>query len=148
PPCTVGVSSGGATLSEGMPSAESQSDDVIRTSFTQVDRAPPGQAAPALRKFELTIPKEVPGAETPLVTLPRERAKRGEAVSRLFPELPPLPEEPAPLPGPNGRPYRLADLQQLAAANSPALRQAASDVEAARGLMIQAGLYPNPTVGY
>ena len=53
-----------------------------------------------------------------------------------------------PLPGPNGRPYTLADLQQLAAANSPTLRQAASDVEAARGLLQQAGLYPNPTIGY
>ena len=53
-----------------------------------------------------------------------------------------------PQPGPNGRPYTLADLQRLAAANSPTLRQAASDVEAARGVMIQAGLYPNPTIGY
>ena len=53
-----------------------------------------------------------------------------------------------PLPGPNGQPYTLAELQRLAAANSPALRQAASDVEAARGLLIQAGTYPNPTIGY
>jgi cobalt-zinc-cadmium efflux system outer membrane protein len=53
-----------------------------------------------------------------------------------------------PLPGPDGRPYTLADLQRLAAANSPTLRQAASDVEAAKGLLIQAGLYPNPTMGY
>ena len=53
-----------------------------------------------------------------------------------------------PQPGPDGRPYTLADFQRLAAANNPALRQAASDVEAARGLMIQAGLYPNPTIGY
>jgi cobalt-zinc-cadmium efflux system outer membrane protein len=52
------------------------------------------------------------------------------------------------LPGPDGRPYTLADFQRLAAANNPALRQASSDVEAARGLMIQAGLYPNPTIGY
>jgi cobalt-zinc-cadmium efflux system outer membrane protein len=36
-------------------------------------------------------------------------------------------------------------LQQIAAANSPQLRQAASDVEAARGNMIQADAYPNPT---
>jgi cobalt-zinc-cadmium efflux system outer membrane protein len=42
----------------------------------------------------------------------------------------------------------LADLQQIAAANSPELRQAASDVEAARGNLIQARAYPNPTVGY
>jgi cobalt-zinc-cadmium efflux system outer membrane protein len=42
----------------------------------------------------------------------------------------------------------LADLQRLAMTNSPVLRQAAADVEAARGAVIQAGLYPNPTVGY
>jgi len=34
-------------------------------------------------------------------------------------------------PAPNGRPFTLDDLQRLAAANSPVLRQAASDVEAA-----------------
>jgi cobalt-zinc-cadmium efflux system outer membrane protein len=56
--------------------------------------------------------------------------------------------EPTALPGPDGHPYTLADLQQLAAANSPTLRQAASDVEAARGALIQARTYPNPTVGY
>jgi cobalt-zinc-cadmium efflux system outer membrane protein len=131
-----------------VPGSETPPGDVIRTEFTQVDRAPPGQAAPPLSKFELMIPKAIPGAETPLVKLPGEPAAREDAVTRLFPQLPPLPEEPVPLPSPNGRPYTLADLQRLAAANSPALRQAASDVEAARGLMIQARLYPNPTIGY
>jgi cobalt-zinc-cadmium efflux system outer membrane protein len=130
------------------PANASKPDDVIRTSLTQVDRAPPGQAASPLHKFELTIPREVPGSETPPVKLPDERERRGEAIARLFPQLPPLPEEPVPLPGPDGRPYALADLQRLAAANSPILRQAASDVEAARGNLIQAGLYPNPTIGY
>ena len=48
-------------------------------------------------------------------------------------------------PGPEGKPYTLADLQRLAAANSPTLRQAASDVEAAKGNLIQAKTYPNPT---
>src|SRR5262249_38798947 len=62
--------------------------------------------------------------------------------------LPPLPEEPKARPGPDGKPYTLADLQQLAAANSPTLRQAAADVEAAKGALIQARAYPNPTVSY
>ena len=51
-------------------------------------------------------------------------------------------------PGPGGKPYTLADLQRLAAANSPTLRQAASDVEAAKGNLIQAKTYPNPTIAY
>ena len=36
----------------------------------------------------------------------------------------------------------------MAVARNPLIRQAASDVEAARGNMIQAGAYPNPHVGY
>jgi cobalt-zinc-cadmium efflux system outer membrane protein len=143
-----GEAPGAATPSQGASGSETPPDDAVRTAVTQVDRAPPGQTVPPLSKFELTIPRAIPGAETPLVKLPSEPAERGEAVSRLFPKLPPLPEEPEPLPGPNGHSYTLADLQRIAAANSPALRQAASDVEAARGLMIQARLYPNPTVGY
>ena len=123
-------------------------DNVIRASLPQIERSDPGLAAPQPGKFELTIPKAVPGSEAPLVTLPADRAERPAAVARLFPELPPLPEEPVPQPGPEGHPYTLADFQRLAAANNPLLRQAASDVEAARGLMVQAGLYPNPTVGY
>ncbi len=38
----------------------------------------------------------------------------------------------------------LEELQSLAESSSPALRQAAADVETARGVAIQAGLYPNP----
>jgi cobalt-zinc-cadmium efflux system outer membrane protein len=52
------------------------------------------------------------------------------------------------LPGPGGQPYTLAQLQQLAAENSPTLIQAAADVEAARGRLDQAWAFPNPTVGY
>jgi cobalt-zinc-cadmium efflux system outer membrane protein len=123
-------------------------ENVIRASFTQIERADPGLNPQPPGKFELTIPKAVPGSEAPLVTLPADRSERPAAVARLFPQLPPLPEEPTAQPGPDGRPYTLADFQRLAAENNPTLRQAASDVEAARGLMIQAGLYPNPKIGY
>jgi cobalt-zinc-cadmium efflux system outer membrane protein len=42
----------------------------------------------------------------------------------------------------------LAQLQAIAVTHNPLIRQAASDVEAARGNWIQAGAYPNPHVGY
>lgn len=42
----------------------------------------------------------------------------------------------------------LEDLEQLALEGNPTLRQAAATLEAARGRAVQAGLYPNPTVGY
>jgi outer membrane protein, heavy metal efflux system len=98
--------------------------------------------------IEPKIPPEVPGSETPLLKLPEEEKARQLAKERIFGKLPPLPIEPKPLPGPNGKPYTLAELQQLAAANSPALKQAVADVEAARGNLVQARAYPNPTVGW
>ena len=74
--------------------------------------------------------------------------QKQQAIRRLYPELPPLPATPTPLPGPNGRPYTLADLQKLAAENSPTLRQAVSDVKAAEGALVQAKTYQNPTFAY
>ena len=42
----------------------------------------------------------------------------------------------------------LADLEQLALSNNPTLEQAAAGVEVERGSFQQAGLYPNPQIGY
>src|SRR5262249_30469104 len=69
----------------------------------------------------------------------REKAIR-EAYPRLIPAAAVLLAE--------GAPLSLADLQQIALANSPVLTQAKADMEAAYGRVIQAGLHPNPTVGY
>src|SRR5262245_39793686 len=43
---------------------------------------------------------------------------------------------------------RLEDLEQMGLANNPTLRQADAEVRATQGRQRQAGLYPNPTVGY
>jgi len=100
------------------------------------------------RKLDLNIPPGLPGSEAPRVELPRDNAKIDREIDRIYPELPPLPLEPPALPGPDGRPYTLSDLQRLAAANNPTLRQAAADVESARGALVQAKAYPNPGSGY
>jgi cobalt-zinc-cadmium efflux system outer membrane protein len=121
--------------------------DIQTTAFMQADNQPPGPVA-AQSLAEIKIPPEIPGSETRRIELPRDAAAKQRTIRRIYPKLPPLPEEPKPLPGPNGKPYTLADLQLLAAAHSPTLRQAASDVEAARGALIQARAYPNPTVSY
>ena len=42
----------------------------------------------------------------------------------------------------------LEDLEQRALKNNPTLRQAESEIRAARGRSVQAGLWPNPTIGY
>jgi cobalt-zinc-cadmium efflux system outer membrane protein len=99
------------------------------------------------RKPDIQIPSEVPGSEAAPLKFSKDKKIREQEVRRAYPELLPLPKSPVPLPAPSGHPYTLAELQQLAAENSPTLRQAAADVEAAKGNFIQARAYPNPAVG-
>lgn len=115
--------------------------------------APPTQ--PELpSKFEdrLKIPAELPGADArpiPIPADPTKRQERAEAVRRFYEQ--PLPELPADIvvhAGPKGVPLALGELQNIAVVKHPKLRQAAADVEAASGAAIQAGLYPNPTIGF
>jgi cobalt-zinc-cadmium efflux system outer membrane protein len=73
------------------------------------------------------------------------KEERERAIDRQFPPLPPPGPNPT-APAPDGRPLELADLQRLAMAQSPVVRQAVADVEAAQGAAVQAGLYPNPTL--
>ncbi len=129
--------------------APSSPTDVRTAALMGADRPQP-PVEPRIERTPVKVPPEIPGAETPPVEnfnkLPPEQ--KLAAIRKLYPPLPPLKEEPAALPGPDGRPYTLADLQQTAAGNSPTLRQAASDVEAARGALEQAWAYPNPNVSY
>jgi cobalt-zinc-cadmium efflux system outer membrane protein len=133
-------------LMEARRPATVQSSEVVQA--TALMQAEPDQNELRKRRARFHIPEELPGADAPRIPkqFPPEPQKQ-QLIDSIYPELPPLPEAPKPLPGPNGKPYTLADLQQLAAANSPTLRQAASDVEAAKGNLIQARAYPNPTVG-
>src|SRR5262249_47417365 len=99
----------------------------------------------------LEVPAELPGAGAPRVVLPPTTApakEREAAINKLFPPLPALPAVPEPHPGPDGQPLSLSDLQRLALTHSPLIRQAASDVEAAKGAVIQSGAYPNPVFGW
>jgi cobalt-zinc-cadmium efflux system outer membrane protein len=96
--------------------------------------------------FLLQVPEAIPGAEAPRIAVPEGAAARAAELNKLYPPLPPLDPEIQPLPGPDGKPYTLSDLQRIAAENSPTLRQAASDVQAARGNVMQTKTYQNPTV--
>jgi cobalt-zinc-cadmium efflux system outer membrane protein len=139
-PPDLAPADGSARRDAGEPAPDLASYGVIQAQARDVPEI--------LKKYKLEIPKDVPGAEAPPISLRGlNEAQRQKYINRLYPGLPPLPAEPAPLPGPHGHPYTLADFQALAAANSPTLRQAASDVEAAHGNLIQAQAYPNPTVG-
>src|SRR5215831_4173135 len=48
---------------------------------------------------------------------------------------------------PNETSLRLEDFERMALENNPTLAQAAAAVGAASGRKVQAGLYPNPTIG-
>jgi cobalt-zinc-cadmium efflux system outer membrane protein len=96
--------------------------------------------------YQLQVPGAIPGSDTPLIKMPDDRRAREAELRRLYEPLEALPEEIRPQPGPSGLPFTLSDFQRLAAENSPTLRQAATDVQGARGAMIQAATYPNPTM--
>jgi cobalt-zinc-cadmium efflux system outer membrane protein len=49
---------------------------------------------------------------------------------------------------PTGPALKLGDLEQMALSRNPTFSQVNADVRAAEGTKRQAGLYPNPTVGY
>lgn len=65
------------------------------------------------------------------------------------PPQPMRPDLTSPEAVPAGRPaLTLAELEQMALANSPVLAQAAARIEAARGRFVQGGLQRNPVIGY
>src|SRR5438132_11844188 len=111
----------------------------------------PGPAGKGPLSFEqrLRLPSGLPERKAPQPLPPNaSEAEKKAYRARYYPSLPPLPPLPKPEPGPFGHPLTLSELQQLAMANSPLLRQATSDVEAAEGAAKQAGAYPNPSFGY
>jgi cobalt-zinc-cadmium efflux system outer membrane protein len=124
--------------------------DVQTTAYLQARPADPQRED--LLKKRLEIPEDIPGGrkkETPEIDFSNlTPEQKRQAIRELYGPLPPLPAEPAPQPGPGGKPYTLTDLQRIAAENSWALNQAAADVEAARGNLIKARAYPNPKLTY
>jgi cobalt-zinc-cadmium efflux system outer membrane protein len=58
------------------------------------------------------------------------------------------PERLPPLAADASTPLSLADVEQIALLNNPTLAASRAQVAAARGRQVQAGLYPNPRIGY
>lgn len=110
----------------------------------QPDKGPGGRPP-----FDL--PPGLPGASAQPVVPPgfnkdTPAAEREKAVQKAYPEV----ERVAPAGATESDlgPLTLADLQKLATENSPVIRRAAAEADAQYGNVIQAGLHPNPTVGY
>jgi cobalt-zinc-cadmium efflux system outer membrane protein len=99
----------------------------------------------------------VPGVRDARATHLQPAAKQERLAPRAQPPTGPgvetvLPPGGAPAPhalaGAGAATLNLADAQGFALANHPSLAAAAARVEAARGLWLQAGLGPNPEIGY
>lgn len=118
-----------------MPAKQSAADTLLPASFTQpmaIQAIP--DPSPRDKSFEL--PRGLPGSTS------------AEASAILDKNtLPTLPVLPSPTIF-TGEPWTLARLQDIAFTGNPALRKIQADADAAYGVMVQAGLYPNPTVGY
>jgi cobalt-zinc-cadmium efflux system outer membrane protein len=134
---------------DGQGAAPAADTDVQTAAFLQADPEKPLTPQQQRMLDRTKIPGVVPASDTQLPNLEKlTPEQRRDVFLKTYPDMPPLEAEPEALPGPGGKPYTLDELHVMAARFSPTLKQAASDVEAARGNMIQARAYPNPTVSY
>ena len=108
----------------------------------RADAAPPLGLADAAGLSEDIGPAANPLREDPPEGI--EAAAHLEALGSAA-EAEPLPSG-MPFDGPAS--LSLVEVEQLALANNPAVARAAAVVRAARGRWVQAGLPPNPTIGY
>lgn len=136
--------------------ADDADDDltVLLTQFEDEARplSPPADGAEKpVASSRLQVPPELPGSEVQGLQVPpfdpqQSQAERRAAIQMLYPELPELPSLASD--DPSQPRWSLAELEEMAWEHHPALMQASAQVEVARGAMIQAGLHPNPTVGW
>ncbi len=81
----------------------------------------------------------------PMSEQPQMEMHQHAQIPVVMPEFPRLGDSQRVVSGPI---YELKDLEKMASEHNPTLAQAQREVEAARARTLQAGLYPNPTVGY
>ncbi len=134
--------------SAGQPFDTTPAMSAERTPSAATGEEPVPDAGPAeLGPRALQLPSELPGADAPRIQLPPYNPADEQwrkAIQDLYPQLQPPPAG-VEL---RGESLTLAALQAMALDYNPRIREAAASVEAARGAMVQAGLYPNPSVGY
>ena len=98
--------------------------------------------------LRLTFPSEIPGADSPSISLPVSDLDHPErkikAINKLFPPATPARK----IEMPTDRVMTLEELEDLAMANSPIIAQALAAITMNQGAVVQAGVYPNPVFGY
>jgi cobalt-zinc-cadmium efflux system outer membrane protein len=142
-----------------MPSAEDES--ITQTAY-QTEADTQERPGPAVQRYDpfkdlekyhrepLRLPPDLlpEGSPAPLQLSLTDPAKRREKLRREFSPLrPPGPDYDG-VPGPFGHPITLAELQKIGMSSSPLIKQAVAYVEVARGNAYQAGLMPNPILGF
>jgi len=135
-------------LPEGEPARR---DEPSRANSPGTSEQAPVLAQPTVRapvskpvaNAETVAPDSNPPAE---LSLPESTASPSAEVA---PDQSPQHKHPVVGPlQPSGHGLSLAEIESLALGNNPSLVRSAAEVDAARGRFVQAGLYPNPTLGY
>src|SRR5436190_303679 len=116
----VGALYGQSSQSTSQPAGDQHSHDQMQMPGMQMPPVPEQQKQPQTPAGQ----QQMPGMQ-----MPQNRE----------------PEQPSPKVGPV---FTLEQLQQSAVEHNPTLKQAQAEIRAAEGRKRQAGLYPNPTVGY
>lgn len=111
---------------------------------------PPSE--PSASSDPLKLPAELPGTQTADLIAPMRQKldpqSQRQELERLYPDLEAVAADPMAMPERELSVTTLESLHELARQNHPGLKAASASIEAARGLMVQAGLPPNPSVGY
>ena len=144
---TVGCAGQRVVLPTGHLPAAAVARDARTADVMASSPAPPPPKAGGAKPFDL--PPALTGSRTPEAAPPRfdkdtPAAERERRTRAAYPTLTPVGGEvPA-----TDRVSSLAEFQELARTQSPVVQKAVADAAAAYGRVVQAGLYPNPTIGY
>lgn len=144
-----------ATGSESTESDEEITDSILQAAAASPDDSPRSldqlDTKPELsgggRRTRLEIPADLPGADADPIELSANDKKRTEEIEQIFGSLPHV-DGARVKKAADGRRYTLNELQALAIVSNPILVQADAQIMATKGSAVQAGLHPNPVLGY
>jgi cobalt-zinc-cadmium efflux system outer membrane protein len=130
--------------------ADGQAADKDKDEERPSERPEPFKELLRIQPQMLRVPQDLlpTGPPRSLQLAPFGSPQRRQQLQREFQPLRPPGRDYQGVPGPFGHPLTLAELQQLGLSNSPRIKQAVAAVESARGRALQAGLPPNPLIGF